>query len=166
VFFTRTILIFRLYDGSIVCDDFWSRPTNEREGCRVESRVDSSARNALSRETRNAFVLAAGSARVFSRKARLAFLCSLFSLSTDDDDDDGGVGGVVFLSEILRRRRPPPRRRCALSRRYEMKKDSRFCSVLFCRPNRQPIRSVQNHQRHGRDHDSSRQESPETEPPS
>ena len=84
----------------------------------------------------------------------------------DDDDDDGGVGGVVFLSEILRRRRPPPRRRCALSRRYEMKKDSRFCSVLFCRPNRQPIRSVQNHQRHGRDHDSSRQESPEAEPPS
>ena len=74
--------------------------------------------------------------------------------------------GVVFLSEILRRRRPPPRRRCALSRRYEMKKDSRFCSFLFCRPNRQPIRSVQNHQRHGRDHDSSRQESPETEPPS
>ena len=102
----------------------------------------------------------------FLQKARRAFLCSLFSLSTDDDDDDGGVGGVVFLSEILRRRRPPPRRRCALSRRYEMKKDSRFCSVLFCRPNRQPIRSVQNYQRHGRDHDSSRQESPETEPPS
>ena len=75
-----------------MCDDFWSRPTNEREGCRVESRVDSSARNALSRETRNASVLAAGSARVFLQKARLAFLCSLFSLSTDDDDD-GGVGG-------------------------------------------------------------------------
>ena len=67
-----------------MCDDFWSRPTNEREGCRVESRLDSSARNALSRETRNAFVLAAGSARVFLQKARLAFLCSLFSLSTDD----------------------------------------------------------------------------------
>lgn len=75
------------------------------------------------------------------------------------------TAGVVFLSEILRRRRPLPRRRC-VSRSYEMKKDSRFCSVLFCRPNRQPIRSVQNHQRHGRDHDSSRQESPETEPPS
>jgi hypothetical protein len=149
-----------------VCDDdFWSRQTNEREGCRVESRVDSSARNALSRETRNAFVRAAGSARVFYKRP-VAHFCSLFSLSTDDDDDDGGVDGVVFLSEILRRRRPPPRRRCALSRRYEMKKDSRFCSVLFCRPNRQPIRSVQNYQRHGRDHDSSRQESPETEPPS
>ena len=64
-------------------DDFWSRQTNEREGCRVESRVDSSARNALSRETRNAFVRAAGSARAFLQKA-LSHLCSLFSLSTDD----------------------------------------------------------------------------------
>ena len=151
--------------GRTILEVFFFLERREREGCRVDSRVDSSARNALSRETRNVFVRAAGSARAFLQKA-LSHLCSLFSLSTDDDDDDGGVGGVVFLSEILRRRRPPPRRRCALSRRYEMKKDSRFCSVLFCRPNRQPIRSVQNHQRHGRDHDSSRQESPETEPPS
>ena len=66
-----------------MCDDFWSRPTNEREGCRVESRVDSSARNALSRETRNAFVRAAGSARVFYKRP-VAHFCSLFSLSTDD----------------------------------------------------------------------------------
>ena len=95
----------------------------------------------------------------FFTKGPLAFVLAFFPFNRRRR-------GVVFLSEILRRRRPPPRRRCALSRKYEMKKDSRFCSFLFCHPNRQPIRSVQNHQRHGRDHDSSRQESPEAEPPS
>ena len=155
-------------DGSILCDDddvpeerfwrcFFPRKTRTRGLSRGFEGGFEREKCAFARNAERICARGWERARFFT-KGPLAFVLAFFPFNRRRR-------GVVFLSEILRRRRPLPRRRC-VSRSYEMKKDSRFCPFLFCHPNRQPIRSVQNHQRHGRDHDSSRQESPEAEPPS